>query len=730
MKMELFSLVSSSDFPATKLQIKIAGSLNTFTDSDIMFNKFSTIKEMFPALAAALKSAELIVIAIEPKLYNKTRQKLCSALSLKTEINQIILSHLKSNAGLSDEETAQNAVMPQNATVFVTKDGINSGFSVKKGRQEIMLIPLDNQRIDVILRNGVIPYLTSGETISQSKENPVHDEPLPEPEKTPAEEPEEVPVTRQPSVYKAPVSDDTAVRTINILKENGCSVAVSGNQNSEYIKSFGGTATDFFSYFSFTPHVEDKGDFNITDYTAQMAKSSRELASASLGACISDISDTDDCSFICIAVAGESSAVVRKLYKEDDETDESFIKDAAEELIALIGEKASGNSSVGIEISQNNISENEKGFWSKKSGKATLAVIIILLIAGLCVGGFFLKKYMDKKSAETTTVPPVITTTEPTTEPVTEPKETILLSQMMFNEAMSGVNKDDLTTTSSSANQPGTTAGAIAAETTTSPDTNKIPDKIMLNGKETDAKEAVAKMVAAEIDDSYNSEAIKAQAVVIYTYLKYRGTNFNISGVTTADAVSDNITNAVNAVFGEYVSYDDAAAFTPFFKLSAGKTTASDAVFGKSYPYLKTVSSTSDKNETGYKTEKEYLSEQLKEYITKFDSTITLSDKPSEWLKVKNHDGAINTGVGYVETITIGDKEISGLKFKTDVLNSEIPSHCFSVTYSAGTDKFKITSYGDGLGVGMSLLGANKMAASGSNYTQILSRYYPGTKLS
>ena len=67
-------------------------------------------------------------------------------------------------------------------------------------------------------------------------------------------------------------------KTVNILRESGSRVAVNGNQNSEYVKSFGSVSPDFFEFFTFTPHVEDKGDFNVTDYTAQMAKSAKELA--------------------------------------------------------------------------------------------------------------------------------------------------------------------------------------------------------------------------------------------------------------------------------------------------------------------------------------------------------------------------------------------------------------------------------------------------------------------
>ncbi len=257
-----------------------------------------------------------------------------------------------------------------------------------------------------------------------------------------------------------------------------------------------------------------------------------------------------------------------------------------------------------------------------------------------------------------------------------------------------------------------------------------MPEYIVLNGVKTEAKKALAKIVAADVDDSYNSEAIKADAVAVYTYLKYRNTNFNVSGLNAAETVSDNILNAVSEVFGEYVVYNGQPAFTPTFKLSAGKTTSADVVFGNSFPYLKTVDSASDKNADGYKTEITLTSGELKELANKFDSSINLSGSAKDWVKVTKHDGAISTGVGYVETVNVGGKEISGYKFACELLENKIPSYCFAVSYTSSGDTFKITSYGNGFGVGMSLSGANKMAADGSTYAQILAKYYPGTNLS
>ncbi len=724
MNLKLFSLISGDDIPATKLQIKISGSLNAFTDDDVSFKSFSSLKEMFPSLGKALADSELIVIAVDPKVYVRTKALLTKALSLESEENPTVKKALGRAAEIPESQKLLQAQMPKGAVPFLTRDGVNSGFVISKGHQQIMYLPLDDARIDTVLRNGVIPYLTSGETIAVREEAPT-------PKSASVKPPIPVKKPEMPAPEKAaeilPVLPENVgeitAKTVNILRESGSKVAVNGNQNSEYVKSFGSVSPDFFEFFTFTPHVEDKGDFNVTDYTAQMAKSAKELASSDFGACISDICNTDGCSYICIAVAGENSAIVRKLYREPDEKDESFIKDAAEELIELIGEKASGENSVGIEISGESAAEPEYEKTHGKGKKVIVSILIIILALAVAAGTFFLVKYQrDKKAAEALANPAPETTTEETTVPPEISKDTVPLSVFMYNETVNGIDKDDLARAAEDA------ANAVSQSDNTA--ANTLPEYIVLNGVKTDAKKAIAKIVAADIDDSYNSEAIKADAVAVYTYLKYRNTNFNVSGLNAAETVSDNILNAVSEVFGEYVVYDGQPAFTPTFKLSAGKTTSADVVFGKSFPYLKTVDSASDKNADGYKTEITLTSGELKELINKFDSSINLSGSAKGWVKVTKHDGAISTGVGYVETVNVGGKEISGYKFASELLENKIPSYCFAVSYASSGDTFKITSYGSGYGVGMSLAGANKMAADGSTYAQILAKYYPGTTLS
>ena len=121
---------------------------------------------------------------------------------------------------------------------------------------------------------------------------------------------------------------------------------------------------------------------------------------------------------------------------------------------------------------------------------------------------------------------------------------------------------------------------------------------------------------------------------------------------------------------------------------------------------------------------------EFKGLLLNFDSTLKLSEEPIMWVDVKAHDASVSSSIGYVTKVTVGDKEISGIDFRTKVFTqSTLLSHCFTVDYNETTGEFLVTSYGNGLGVGMSKTGADYMANNKSSYKKILSTYFNGTKL-
>lgn len=716
MEMKLFSLYRNAADTSVKMQIKVIGCLNGFADSDISFDEYTSLKDMFGGLSKALKSSNFIVIAVDSSIYNSTKLKLMTALSLKKEQNEAVLKKL-SKLELDESAQEKNAAMPEGATVFVSVDGINSGFAVKKGSQTIVMIPFDDQRLDSVLKRGLVPYITNGGRLNSASE----------PEAAPTHEEKEE-ITSETTSEISEQEMDIAAHTLNILKESDIKVAVNGNTNATVMREFAVGLDDFDEYFTFTPHIEDRGDYNVTDYTAQMARSAKALSSATLGACISDIFTTNDgCDYICISVATDKSALVRKLYKEDGEDDAHLIRIACEEVFALIGEKAMGNNSVGIEIAQDEAPKADKKL-SKKAKKAIISVIAIILVAAITVGSvYFVKQKNNNKEPQTE--PPVQTQAPETTTEAPVKADTMSLSKLMRFELVNGIKNEEPETTPVE-----TTAGAITAnepQTNEAPkDPNAVPSVITVNGQEIEAKEAIARIVTAETDSGFNVETLKAQAIITYTYLKYRDTNWRISNLTIADNYTQEVMDAVNEVFGHYLTFNDKVAFTPYCRMSAGKTANASTVFGNNFTYLKSVASASDKQRDGYKKEVLLTADDIKAGALAFDSTIEFPEDVSKWLTINAHDTAVSTGTGYVEKITVGNKEVSGVTFIYDIMkNKDLSSPCFSLSYDAESGTYTITTFGDGYGVGMSQLGADNMAVSGTKYDKILDQYFPGTFL-
>lgn len=686
------------------LLARISGALSGFTQDDTAFTVFPTLKALLPDFAAAVKSAELIVLAIEKGQYNAVRAKICAALSLEAAADDAIYELLSESTGLSHEEKMKNAVVPKGAHVFLSEDGIYSGIAVQKGAQSILFLPLDSDRIDRILKNGVVPYLMRREV----RQTP------------PKSQKSATPQT--PKAKSDPFSADVMRRTLNLLRENSARVAVSSTPTAQMLKTMGAAHTDFTEFFVFTPHVEDKGDYNMTDYAALTAKSARELANTQFGACISEIGSGEGGDFIYITVADDKTAVVRKLYREPQEEEADFMQDATEELVVLIGEKASGRGAVGIEVAGASPREHTS-FLSTKSGKIVLAALAAALAAAIALVCVLFAREAKQVEQPDTSAPIVSESLTVQETPVTT--NTLPLSELMMKEMREGIRE-----TPAEATTKDSAGAAIDTSDNANHTASDIPETMLVNGREIDAKEALARMLEAETDASLNEEALKAQAVAAYTYLKYRNTNWKITGVTLADEYSDEVYNAVRAVFGEYLSFGNAPAFTPYFRLSAGRTTAADAVYGKNFPYLRAVDSVSDRTQPDYKTELIFSAADLRDVFLAYDPKLTLGEDPNDWIRIDRHDGAVDVSVGYVETVSVGGKQISGIDFIEQVMQGKnLPSQCFSVTYSETTGEFMFEIYGVGYGVGMSLLGADKMAATGSGYAEILAKFYSGVQL-
>ncbi len=696
MKAKLLSLNVDKSMSFSRFQARLVSSLKAYTDDNLITEQFDDIREIFMALQNALENDELIIAAVDSKNYIRFKNALIQAFGNEAKYSSAVLNKIENVEELDDKKKKAFSVFPAASTVFVSDDGFFSGFGLENGSQSVVFLPIDNNRIDKILRDGVIPFLNK--VFGTKVENQI--------------------VTKTKKIN----TEKVEIAVSRILKSNSV-VAINGTKNAEVLKSCGDSVKGFNNAFIFTPHVEDKGNVNVTEYTAQLAKVSLDLSSANIGACISDIYLAGDVKFICIAVASQQSAVVRKLYMSENESESEFVESAALELVELVGEKALGLRSVGIEINDEPISENEITEKDKKpAGKKPLIILAVILgvIVAVCAVLGIIYKAQGENGPLANIVNSLFEKEEPSTEPSTEPK-TDKIDKPVDVPVVE--NKAKLKF-----------SDFIISEFLASPSQNLVskdtpPEFITVNGKKYEAKEAIAKIISAEIDvNDYSVEAVKAQAVAVYSSLKYRNNGFVINGVEISEVYPDEVKLAVDSVFGEYLAYNNSVAIAPYHRVSANQTLDMSNFF----PHLKSVKLDEhpDMSAKDYKTVNEYSGGDVKGLLLQYDSSINLSHNPGQWVVVKEHNNSVSNKIGYALTVSVGGVDYDGLTFRNKVVGEALlPSHCFEIEYNSTRDVFIVTTYGQGYGIGMSLAGAKFMADNGKDYKDILSTYYNDTTL-
>lgn len=237
------------------------------------------------------------------------------------------------------------------------------------------------------------------------------------------------------------------------------------------------------------------------------------------------------------------------------------------------------------------------------------------------------------------------------------------------------------------------------------------------------AYDLICQIVNNEMSPSFSDEAIKAQAVAAYSYVKYHNVNGLTPSVLVKKNPSERIKNLVSEVWGVCCYYNGSVAQTVYMASSSGYTADAEHVWGGSVPYLKSVYCPFDVgNDPNYGSTMK-VSESSMRNMLESSLGISLSDNPYGWLNIQSYvDG------NYVYEISVdGQKTISGRKLRETVMGHKLKSAAFDVSYRDG--EFIFTTYGYGHGVGMSQNGANILAKQGYTYYDILKYYFTGIEI-
>ncbi len=241
-----------------------------------------------------------------------------------------------------------------------------------------------------------------------------------------------------------------------------------------------------------------------------------------------------------------------------------------------------------------------------------------------------------------------------------------------------------------------------------------------------DDREFCIGAVAFEMPASFEEEALKAQCIACYTHFSKLRENSKEKYDFSADLsngefyrkdISDEsrqkISSAVDSVFGQVLTDSDGKLIdVAYHAISSGQTESAKDIFGFESEFLQPVSSAGDVNVSGYLSQKEVSADRFKEIM--LGENIKLSGEPETWLGESDR-----TQSGTVKAIKICDTSISGAKMRELF---DLRSANFDIEYSK--NKFILTVYGYGHGVGMSQYGADSMAKHGADYKEILHHYY------
>ena len=251
-------------------------------------------------------------------------------------------------------------------------------------------------------------------------------------------------------------------------------------------------------------------------------------------------------------------------------------------------------------------------------------------------------------------------------------------------------------------------------------------------------------VVAGEMPPDYPMEALKAQAIAARTYTLKRilspqntqgyhpGADLCTDPTHSQAYVSDEVLKkrwgvkyyyylsrikwAVNATKGKVLVYQG-ELIDPVYHASCGgkKTEAAKDVWGYDVPYLKSVSC----QESDYPVE-------TKTFKISYIDKILGTDLQALAVSTGNRPVKISdrTSTGRVKKIKLGSRI-----FLAEEVRYRLGLKSTIMTVTTKGDKLIFTTRGYGHGVGLCQRGAASLADKGQTYQEILSHYYPGTKI-
>jgi stage II sporulation protein D len=240
-------------------------------------------------------------------------------------------------------------------------------------------------------------------------------------------------------------------------------------------------------------------------------------------------------------------------------------------------------------------------------------------------------------------------------------------------------------------------------------------------------------LINCEISSQWPIEAVKAQAVIARTYALYQRENRKNNLYHLESSVLDQVyegcaiedsraLRGVRDTAGEVLAYRGNIIQAFYHSSCGGHTEAAANVWGASVDYLQGV-------DCKYCLSAPSIKWELALPCRKIESLLKSGGYQLTGLREVRPVGRNRSG-RLTEVVLLTDKgkfSLSAVKFRKALGYGVIKSTNFDVVN--GDDSVRFTGAGYGHGVGLCQWGAKQRAGDGFEYREILSYYYPGTKV-
>lgn len=734
---KLFTLENLSAFSADTVY-KICLSLEKFGLAEDSVYTFESYEELYDAAINALQDGDRILIAADTADYNGVKKDIISKMILDEYSCPNIAEKISQcSDGTADIDMASQCLMPRGALFHLSSDGLYSGFTCPVLNGTLSLLPLDFNRVDSVLFS-----LTQEVLDIRPEPEQGGDEAVPEEEGT--KEPEE-----KSGFDFAPSVSNMVSQLIRLEK----TAAFATGEATMGIYNLYNRIEGLSDVANFVEIVDDADDGENSEEvtesesvkTVRHAREAMFNTDADFGAAISDVLTSQDEEgntnyFVYIAVAEKKISKAKKINTTNPDDLEMLLP----HCVAILCDTLSEKLDVLLEKQEKEKEDAEAAITGskgkkeeKKLSKGMIIFAAAILVLAAVTPIIIISSIWKKENTATTNPSQVVNQTTVALLPgVSETTAQLFPGITDSQNANASVSGDSNNLTPK---EP--TASEVSAASTAAPAPSKsgkftfyvfgyghgvgmsqnganylanqgwnyaqilsnyyygtvlvsgdtYPTTINYNGTDYKTREFLASSLESEMGGSFHKEALKAQAVALYTFAKYNKFKLTTSSNAFGKQASSACYEAVDEVmkYGLYVAVYPGtdAALTPFHAISAGKTTSYYNVWGgTAVTYLAGGRpSYGDYEAKDFKTTYSITSDELKS-IVKSKLKVDLSGDPSTWITIISHDGVVNENIGYVSSMNVGGKIISGNEFRTNVLEGKIRSHCFMMVYTPDSE--------------------------------------------